>query len=83
MNSRLNTKCLRNFHFFVLFPFEELKPLKVKNKKFVRLFAAILHIVCVNLKLWLPQVNKNAKKNNKKTMVLLKLSGELIYVIVS
>ena len=37
MNSRLNTKCLRNFHFFVLFPFEELKPLKVKNKKFVRL----------------------------------------------
>ena len=21
MNSRLNTKCLRNFHFFVLFPF--------------------------------------------------------------
>ena len=23
MNSRLNTKCLRNFHFFVLFPFKE------------------------------------------------------------
>ena len=22
MNSRLNTKCLRNFHFFVLFPFK-------------------------------------------------------------
>ena len=46
--------------------FEELKPLKVKNNKFVRLFAAILHIVCVNLKLWLPQVNKNAKKKQKK-----------------
>ena len=23
MNSRLNTKCLRNFHFFVLFPFKD------------------------------------------------------------
>ena len=26
MNSRLNTKCLRNFNFFVLFPFNKQQP---------------------------------------------------------
>ena len=30
MNSRLNTKCLRNFHFFVLFPF---KIISLKSSK--------------------------------------------------
>ena len=36
MNSRLNTKCLRNFNFFVLFPFKcDFEPRAQVNLKYI------------------------------------------------
>ena len=35
MNSRLNTKCLRNFHFFVLFPFKKRTPAPIFSLTYI------------------------------------------------
>ena len=50
MNSRLNTKCLRNFHFFVLFPFNFLMLFFVNVYRIIYIINAILLTVTAMLK---------------------------------